>query len=87
MCISVSISLSEEVGPPACGLVEVSCTLEFDDESRWLQDREVLQRAVAHMVVTCCQAVDDPSMSCSSMPDAGIDPVARANGTANKRRF
>ena len=37
MPMKISIAMSEEIGPPECESLGVTCALEFDDDSSTLQ--------------------------------------------------
>jgi hypothetical protein len=54
MSMTISASLGQEIGSPEPGSLDVSCALEFDDESSVPLNLETLQRSV-HCAALACQ--------------------------------
>ena len=63
MPVKISVAMSKEIGPPACESSDVTCSLEFDDDSLKLQNLESFHRAVHSAVVACRRALQEEAVS------------------------
>ena len=74
MPTKIGITMSEKIGSRQCESLGVSCSLEFDDDSPALQNRETLQLAVDSAALACHRTLQEESIRLAA--DGGRSYIA-----------